>query len=121
MLYRACFVACLAGLIATSPSYAGDAAARRFIGFSPDGKTFAFEQYTMIYEDEAAFSEYIIIDTEKDRFVAGAPVRIFIRDANDGLNEDKARAEAEKKAKPLLEKYKVSEPGSYIAGQPSMD
>jgi predicted secreted protein len=100
---------------------AGDAAARRFIGFSPDGNIFAFEQYTTLYEDEAAFSEYLIIDTEKNRLVPGAPVRVFIRDENDGLDEDKARAEAEKKAKPLLEKLKVSEPGIYIGGKPSMD
>ncbi len=104
-----------------APAHAGDAAARRFIGFSPDGKVFAFEQYTTVYDEEAAFSEYVIIDTEKDRFVPGAPVRVFIRDEDDGLDETKARAEAEKKAKPLLEKYNVREPGSYIAGQPSMD
>ncbi len=110
----------LAALGATS-AVAGDAAARRFIGFSPDGKYFAFEQYTMLYDDEAAFSEYLIIDTEKDRFVPGAPVRILIRDPNDGLDETKARADAERIAKPLLEQYKVTEPGTYIAGQPSMD
>lgn len=100
---------------------AGDAAARRFIGFSPDGRFFAFEQYTMIYDEDAAFSEYVIIDTEKNRLVPGAPVRVFIRDDADGLDEEKARADAEKKAKPLLDKFKVSEPGSYVAGQPSMD
>jgi predicted secreted protein len=103
-----------------APAHAGDAAARRFIGFSPDGKVFAFEQYTTLYDDDAAFSEYVIIDTEKDRFVPGAPVRIFIR-GEDALDETKARADAEKKAKPLLEKYKVGEPGSYVGGQPSMD
>lgn len=99
---------------------AGDAAARRFIGFSPDGKVFAFEQYTTLYEDEAAFSEYMVIDTEKDRFVPGAPVRVLIR-GEDGLDETKARADAAAKAKPLLDKYRVGEPGTHIAGQPSMD
>jgi predicted secreted protein len=106
--------------IAGAPAHAGDAAARRFIGFSPDGKIFAFEQYTTLYEDEAAFSEYVIIDTEKDRLVPGAPVRVLLR-GEDGLDESKARADAETKAKPLLEKFKVSEPGSYVGGQPSMD
>jgi len=105
----------------TGAAHAGDAAARRFIGFSPDGSVFAFEQYTTIYDEEAAFSEYVIIDTEKDRLVPGAPVRVFIRDENDGLSEEKARAEAEKKAKPLLDRYQVGDPGGYVAGQPSMD
>lgn len=104
----------------SAPVHAGDAAARRFIGFSPDGKVFAFEQYTTLYDDEAAFSEYVIIDTEKDRFVPGAPVRVLIR-GDDGLDETRARADAETKAKPLLDKYKVVEPGSYVGGQPSMD
>jgi predicted secreted protein len=107
-------------LACMGPAAAGDAAARRFIGFSPDGKVFAFEQYTTLYEDEAAFSEYVIIDTEKDRFVPGAPVRVLIR-GDDGLDETKARADAETKAKPLLTKFNVGEPGSYIGGQPSMD
>ncbi len=75
----------------------------------------------MLYDDQAAFSEYVIVDTEKDRFVPGAPVRILIRDPNDGLDEIKARADAERIARPLLDQYKVTEPGTYIAGQPSMD
>lgn len=107
-------------LAAPTAAQAGDAAARRFIGFSPDGKVFAFEQYTTLYEDEAAFSEYIVIDTEKDRVVPGAPVRVLIR-GEDGLDETKARADAAAKAKPLLDKYRVGEPGTHIAGQPSMD
>jgi len=31
--------------ISTAPALAGDTAARHIIGFSPDGSTFAFEQY----------------------------------------------------------------------------
>lgn len=115
-------ISALAAFMAlTAAAQAGDAAARRFIGFSPDGKVFAFEQYTNLYEDEASFSEYLIIDTEKDRFVPGAPVRVLIRDETDGLDEIKARADAEKKAKPLLEQLKVAEAGIYVGGKPSMD
>jgi predicted secreted protein len=115
-----CLLAIAVSALSVCLAQAGDAAARRFIGFSPDGRFFAFEQYTTLYEDEAAFSEFVIIDTEKDRFVPGAPVRVLIR-GDDGLDETKARADAEKKARPLLEKYKVGEPGTHIAGQPSMD
>jgi predicted secreted protein len=119
-LARTFCLALTGACVLASSAQAGDAAARRFIGFSPDGKIFAFEQYTTLYDDDAAFSEYYIIDTEKDRFVPGAPVRILIR-GEDGLDETKARAAAEKKARPLLEKYRVGEPGSYVGGQPSMD
>ena len=41
----------------------------RVIGFSPDGHVFAFEQYTTLYEDEAAFSELFFIDTRRDVFL----------------------------------------------------
>lgn len=104
---------------ATEPSWAGDAAARRVIGFSPDGGHFAFEQYTMLYDDDAAFSEFVVVDTRTDRFAAGTPIRVFIR-GDDGLDETKARAAAEKKATPLLEKLKIGEPGTRVEGKPSM-
>jgi predicted secreted protein len=120
-MIRVCVLGLAALLTAGGMAEAGDAAARRFVGFSPDGRYFAFEQYTVLYETAAAFSEYFIIDTEYDRFVPGTPIRVFIRDDNDGLDEEKARADAAKKAKPLLEKYRVSEPGSYVGGRPSMD
>jgi predicted secreted protein len=104
---------------AIEPVWAGDAAARRVIGFSPDGAYFAFEQYTMLYDDDAAFSEFVVVDTRTDRFAAGTPIRVFIR-GDDGLDETKARAAAEKKATPLLEKFKISQAGTRIEGRPSM-
>ena len=109
----------LLGCLSTS-AWAGDAAARNVIGFSPDGGYFAFEQYTMVYEDEAAFSEYVIVDTKADKFVPGTPIRILIR-GDDGLDEKKARADALAKAKPLLDRFKIGEPGTRIEGKPSMD
>jgi predicted secreted protein len=99
---------------------AGDAAARKVIGFSPDGAYFAFEQYTMVYEDEASFSDYVIVDTRTDRFVHGAPIRILIR-GDDGLDEKKARADAQTKAKPMLDRLRIGEPGTRIESKPSMD
>ena len=93
----------LLGCLSTS-AWAGDAAARNVIGFSPDGGYFAFEQYTMVYEDEASFSEYVIVDTKSDTFVPGAPIRILIR-GDDGLDEKKARADAQAKAKPAARSF----------------
>jgi len=104
----------------STAALAGDAAARKVIGFSPDGHYFAFEQYTMVYEDEASFSDYVIVDTRTDRFVPGAPIRVLIR-GDDGLDEKKARADALAKAKPLLDRFTIGEPGTRIEGKPSMD
>jgi predicted secreted protein len=108
-----------AGALASGRALAGDAAARHVIGFSPDGTVFAFEQYTMLYEDDAAFSEYVVIDTRTDRFAPGTPIKVLIR-GDEGLDEKKARGDARKRADPILKKLRVGEPGTRIAGKPSM-
>lgn len=109
----------VAGSLWAAPSLAGDAAALRVIGFSPDGALFAFEQYTMLYEDEAAFSEYVVIDTHTDRFLSGMPIKVEVR-GDDGLDESKARADAQAKAEPILKERRITEPGTRIAGKPSI-
>lgn len=109
----------LAVIAAANEARAGDAAARHVLGFSPDGHYFAFEQYSTLYEQDAAFSEYVAIDTRTDRFVAGTPVRVLIR-GDDGLDADKARADAAAKAKPLLARLGIGRAGTQTAGKPSM-
>ena len=110
----------LLGLTAlASPAAAGDAAALRMIGFSPDGAVFAFEQYTMLYEDEAAFSEYFFIDTHTDRYLPGTPIKVLLRD-DDGNDEKKAREQAAAKAAPLIEQHKIEQPGTRHEGKASM-
>jgi predicted secreted protein len=106
-------------LLASHSALAGDAAARHVIGFSPDGGHFAFEQFTMFYEDDASMSEIVIVDTGTDRFVPGSPVRIIIR-GDDGLDEEKAREDAAAKAKPIIAKLKIGVAGTAIEGKPSM-
>lgn len=111
----------LAGLLSLpATAHAGDAAGRRIIGFSPDGTTFAFEQFTMLYDDDRAFSEIHIIDTRTDRFVRGAPILVR-KSGDDGLDDKAAREDAAAKAKPLLDRLRVGDAGTRIAGKPSMD
>ena len=108
--------------LVTAPmaTQAGDAAALRVLGFSPDGSVFAFEQFTMLYEDDAAFSEYVFIDTRTDRYLPNTPVRVLVR-GDEGLDEKKARADAVRRATPLIAQHRVSEAGTHIQGAPSMD
>jgi predicted secreted protein len=110
------FIAAIAAFAV--PAVAGDAAARRIIGFSPDGTYFAFEQFTDIYEEDAAFSEIVVIDTNTDRFVPGTPVRVLIREDDDV--SEKSRALAAAQAKPILDQLRVVDAGAYVAGKPSM-
>jgi len=69
---------------ATATGLAGDAAARRITGFSPDGRYFAFEQYGQLDAGTSAsgYSEIDIIDTRSDEFIGGKP--IVIVDASQG-------------------------------------
>lgn len=113
-ILAAAFVLTLAG-----QAQAGDAAARNVLGFSADGKVFAFEQYTMVYEAEVSLSEYYFVDTAADRFMPGTPVSVRIS-GDDGLDEKKARADAAAKAAPLVQKYGISDRGKHFPGAPSM-
>jgi predicted secreted protein len=112
-------LALLLGATLASPVAAGDAAALRVIGFSPDGTIFAFEQYTMLYEDEAAFSEYFLIDTRTDRYLPGTPIKVLLRD-DDGNDEKKAREQAAAKAAPLIAQHRIEQPGTRHEGKASM-
>jgi predicted secreted protein len=97
---------------------AGDAAARRIIGFSPDGNYFAFEQYgTLDWSDtHSGWSEIAIIDTRTDGFVGGKPITVVDESAEATLTQKQARQKAAALAAPLLAKYAIAKGGERIAG-----
>jgi predicted secreted protein len=101
-------------------AHAGDAAARRIIGFSPDGGVFAFEQYTQLYDATDIVAEIQAIDTRTDSFVKGTPI-VIATGPEDEREVETVRADLAAKAKPVLERLRVTEPGQRIAGRPSMD
>jgi predicted secreted protein len=105
-------------LLITS-AHAGDAAARKVLGFSPDGKRFAFEQFTQFYDATEVLDEIVVIDTTTDRFVKGAPLRLETK-SDDERDVETLRAALLAKAKPLLARYKIGEPGTRFVGKPSM-
>lgn len=88
---------------------AGDQADREIIGFSPDGGTFAFEEYGV--EDGSGFpySNVFIIETDTDEWVAGTPIRVRLEDDDSATLAD-ARAQARSEAQPLLDGRQI-EPG----------
>lgn len=106
-------------LTATPAAWAGDAAARSVLGFSPDGTSFAFEQYSTLYDSTEQVFELQIIDTRTDSFIKGTPFRIETKD-DDERETDVIRAELKAKAKPLLGKLMIGEMGTRIPGKPSM-
>ncbi|MER8424354.1 DUF2259 domain-containing protein [Mesorhizobium sp. M1403] len=102
-------VATLAFALA-SAAQAGDAAARRIIGFSPDGNYFAFEQYGTLDAgaSDSGWSEIEIIDTRTDEFVGGKPILIVDETEDSTLTLAQARAQAAELAAPLLAKYAIA-------------
>jgi len=85
--------ACLFG-ITGAPAYAGDAAELNVLGFSPEGKIFAFEEYGVQDGSGFPYANRFYIDTATDRFVPGSPVRIRLDDeqATEQDARDKAAA-----------------------------
>ncbi|WP_158813402.1 DUF2259 domain-containing protein [Methylocapsa sp. S129] len=115
MIQRTLFILSILGpllAVFAGAAQAGDAAARRIIGFSPDGAHFAFEQYGVLdgKDTQSGWSEIAIIDTQTDEIVDGKPILVV----GEGKGEPslrQARAQAASKAAPLLAKYSVRWPG----------
>jgi predicted secreted protein len=107
-------------LILTAPVQAGDAAARKVLGFSPDGIIFAFEQYSTLYDSTENVVEIQVIDTRTDSFVKGSPFSVRTKD-DDERELDAIRAELMKKAQPTLTRLKVGDAGKRLPGKPSIE
>ena len=60
-------------VLSNSIAWAGDYASRHVIGFSADGRYFAFEQYGAQDGSGFPYAEIFIIDTQADSWVAGSP------------------------------------------------
>jgi predicted secreted protein len=107
--------ACLA-----APAHAGDIAAFQTIGFSKDGSIYAFEEYGVQDGSGFAYSNIYVIDTVKDTYLPGTPVRILIKDEAVGVGT--ARAQALEKAAPLIEQHRLADnPGLLAAFNPVSD
>jgi predicted secreted protein len=107
----------MALVIFTGAARAGDAAARRVIGFSPNGTYFAFEQYGQLDAGASAsgWSEIDIVDTRTDQFVGGKPILVVDEAEDSTMTLAQARAQAAAQAAPVLAKYAIASPGERTA------
>lgn len=107
----------MAAAIAAPQALAGDYANFQPIGFSSDGKVFAFEEYGV--EDGSGFpySTVYLLDTRADSFLPGSPVRA--RDETDGGTLQRARRDSRRRAAPLIDAYRLADtPGTLVAFNP---
>lgn len=109
------FVIFTAILCLANTAHARDAALSRIIGFSPDGKYFAFEQYGIGDGSGFPFSEIFFIDTIKNTWVED-PVRVFIKD--DGVSLSKARIKAVAEATPIIKRLGTTLHGFTVVSNP---
>lgn len=96
---------------------AGDIASFQAVGFSPDGSVFAFEEYGVQDGSGFPYSNIFFIDTRKDTFLPGTPIRARIDEEKAGLAE--VRAQTQAKAAALVDRYDMAaNPGLIAAFNP---
>ena len=110
MMYLFLFLAC------AGDAKAGDVAERHILGFSPDGDTFAFEQFGVQDGSGFPYSDIFMIDTASDKWVDGSPFRVLLRE--ERAQPKWARRDALTKAGNLLRERVISNPGRLLASNP---
>jgi predicted secreted protein len=99
----AALVVAAAIALAHDPARSMEALALKVIGFSPDGRYFGFVQYGGQGDGGEYLAETYVIDTSRDRFAPGVPVRI------NTVDEEAIAEEAEDPAKLLALAMKRSQ------------
>lgn len=96
------------------PALAAERALTDVVGYSGDGRYFAFEEFGVQDGSGFAYSTYYVIDLNEDRWVVGTPI------ARVGESEDETlaaiRAAAAAAATPRLGNLGIDVPAFYVAG-----
>jgi len=109
--------ALLASALFSGAACAGDFASIQPLGFSADGNVFAFEEYGVQDGSGFPYSNIFFVDTRKDTFLPGTPIRLRVDEENTSLA--KVRTQTAAKAAPLVEKFDLgANPGLLAAFNP---
>jgi predicted secreted protein len=108
-----------AALLFQAPARAGDFAERYILGFSPGGRSFAFEQYGIQDGTGFPYADIFLIDTQTGQWVAGSPFRVLLKDERAQLKW--ARRDAVTKAGNALRERLISVPGRILASNPPQE
>lgn len=116
----------LAGLgFLASSAAAGDRALANFIGFSPDTRYFAFEEFGIESDSGLAYSRIHFIDLVSDTRLAGTPVSTAAEEGDESENLAAVRAQTSRKAASLLARHDIVVPAEIAAlngdGEPDRD
>jgi predicted secreted protein len=89
------------------------------LGYSDDGRYFAFEQFGIQDGSGFAYSEIFIIDLIHDRWVSGGPIRVTLEEEGAGLR--RVRQEARERAHSRLARYNIGAPFRLLAATTPME
>ncbi|MET3927266.1 DUF2259 domain-containing protein [Devosia sp. 2618] len=112
-LTRLWLVALTAVLALAAPAFAGDRAALNIIGYSPDSRYFAFEEFGVQDGSGFAYANVYLIDLSQDQWVKGTPIKVQAEDEQTTLQA--ARAEAMDKFAPYIAQHELTEPADLLA------
>lgn len=115
-----------AGVVfAASPALAGDRALANFIGFSPDARYFAFEEYGIESDSGLAYSNVHLIDLGADSRLEDKWVSSIAEDGERSDDLTAVRAETSRKAAALVTQHNIVVPAEIAAlngdGEPDLD
>jgi predicted secreted protein len=100
-------------MLLAGPAMAGDRALADFIGFSSDGRYFAFEEFGVQDGSGFAYSSIYVLDMKMDNWVIGTPVRAQANDETTTLHE--IRTQSETQAQATLEGLDIVVPAEITA------
>lgn len=111
-------ILCALGLaLAAAPVRASDGATLNPIGFSADGRYFAFEQFGVNDPGGFPYWSVTVIDTEKNVQAPGSPAAVVIEDATRSILD--ARAQVKNASVALLKTSRITEPYTLLAANPN--
>lgn len=105
----------VAGLLGAVPALAGDRAQANYLGFSDDGRYFAYEQYGILDGVGGFYSDVFVIDLTEDKWLDGVPFSAEADGEDAAQSLAKTRAAALQAAQPLLDQYGISNPAAIAA------
>ena len=101
-----------------SPALAIESLAVKVLGFSPDGRYFAFVQYGGHGDHSSYIAETFVIDASRDRFVEGVRLRLIVDMRENNPDEDEELKEilaaAATRAAPLMSRYGITKPSALL-------
>ena len=106
-------------LLGCSRAWAADGAAFNPIGYSPDSRYFAFEQYGVQDGSGFPYWDVFLVDLKSNEWVKGSPYRVLLESEEAKLSA--ARDQAQAAAAPALKALAITEPAMLLAANPSTE